>query len=32
METLQTLAILSALAVLVGFWFSPYEIKINEED
>jgi hypothetical protein len=32
METATTLILITALTVIIAFYFSPYEVKIEEED
>ncbi len=32
METATTFVLITALAGLIAFYFSPYEVKIEEED
>ncbi len=32
METVTTFVLITALAALIAFYFSPYEVKIEEEE
>jgi hypothetical protein len=32
METVTTFVLITALVGLIAFYFSPYEVKIEEED
>ncbi len=32
METTQTLVLLTAIGILLAFYFSPYDVKVEEED
>lgn len=32
METTQALVLLSTIGILLAFYFSPYDVKVEEED